>query len=73
MIYSDDIEKKCALCIYSEPISGDDENVRCLKKRRTVPAVNDACKKFRYDITKKHIRRPKRSAAVLNPADFRLD
>ena len=70
MIYSPDIEKKCALCIYSKKT--EDEIYFCEKKKKFVKLDEMACKKFEYDIFKKQVRRrPHLSTSVL-PEDFTL-
>ncbi len=71
MIYSDDINKVCALCEHSQNIDGDEDNLFCnLRKKNT--AITDSCAKFKYDIFKKTVRRKRRLKTDFNPEDFVL-
>lgn len=70
MIYSQDIDKKCAVCQYAEK-QGEDE-IYCAKKKQTVPFNSDACDKFCYDILKRNTRRRKKLKTNFNPEDFKL-
>ena len=71
MIYSDDINKVCALCEYSQTIDGDEENLLCTKQKKNT-AINDSCARFKYDIFKKVVRRKRRLKTDFNPEDFVL-
>lgn len=71
MIYSDDINKICALCEHSQAIDGDEETLICLLKKKST-AINDSCAKFKYDILKKTVRRKRRLKTDFNPDDFTL-
>ncbi len=70
MIYSDDINKICGLCVFASPIDGDSENIMCEKKRKK-RAFNNKCRKFQYDILKRQVRR-KKKLKTYNPSDFEL-
>ncbi len=69
MIYSQDIDKKCEVCVYSE-IRGED--IYCVRKKQAKPVKGDACDKFCYDILKRHTRRAKKLKTDFNPEDFKL-
>lgn len=69
MIYSNETEKKCAVCVFAE-IRGED--IYCAKKKQTLSAVDNACAKFSYDILKRRVRRAKRLKTDFNPEDFTL-
>lgn len=71
MVYSSDIEQKCALCRYSKKIIGVDREVICEKKG--VVASNYVCKKFKYDIFKKKVRRRKPIDTNYSAEDFSID
>lgn len=70
MIYSQDINKICAVCQRARAHS--DDEVYCDKKKQAVPMNGEACKKFRYDILKRHVRRMKKLKTDYNPEDFTL-
>lgn len=70
MIYSHEIDKKCAVCRFAE--LGVDETVYCVKKKKTLPLYSDACKKFSYDILKRSVHRRKKLETNFNPEDFIL-
>lgn len=69
MIYSPDIEKKCALCLFAKKI--EDEQFFCEKKKKFV-RLDDTCKKFDYDIFKKTVRRRPSLSVSVSPEDFKL-
>lgn len=69
MIYSKEIDKKCAVCVHAE-IRGED--IYCAKKKQAVPLTEDACDRFSYDILKRHVRRAKKLKTNFNPEDFTL-
>ena len=71
MIYSDDINKICAVCVHAVKIAGDDSHMRCTRKRAD-KSVSDTCAKFRYDILKKPTRRRRRLNTDFKPEDFTL-
>ncbi len=71
MIYSDDINKICALCEFSQTIEGDRDNLYCTRQKKNT-AINDSCAKFKYDIFKKTVRRKRRLKTDFNPEDFVL-
>lgn len=71
MIYSDNINKICALCKMSCK-SGEEDVLFCRLKNKAVSANKEACKKFSYDILKRHVRRIKKLKTDFNPEDFTL-
>lgn len=72
MIYSEDINRVCGLCVRARRIAGDDEGITCLKKHKVVPVTNKACRSFKYDILKKQVRR-QRKLKTHSPTDFSLE
>lgn len=72
MIYSENINKICGLCVKAKPIKGMDTHMQCTKRNECVPISNEACAKFEYDIFKRNTRRRKKSAAKFNAEDFKL-
>ena len=71
MIYSEDINKVCALCEHSETIDGNEDMLLCSKSKKNT-AITDSCAKFKYDILKKVVRRKRRLKTDFNPEDFVL-
>ena len=72
MIYSEDINKVCALCVNAEPIPENKDEMYCkLYKKNTAITKND-CKKFKYDIFKKTVRRKRRLKTEFTAEDFEL-
>ncbi|MCC8168940.1 MAG: hypothetical protein LIO59_00895, partial [Oscillospiraceae bacterium] len=71
MIYSEDKNKICGLCQYAVNTAGDEDSVHCSRKHRDFAVSSEACRKFRYDIFKKKVRR-KRKLKTYSPADFEL-
>lgn len=69
-MYAKDIEPKCALCQMGEPIP-DTLDVLC-KKYGVVP-YDHSCKKFKYDIFKKKVRRRAPVDAGYSAEDFSID
>ncbi|MCI8404458.1 MAG: hypothetical protein HFE49_06105 [Clostridia bacterium] len=70
MIYSQDINKICAVCQAAHKIS--DEEMYCGIKKQAVPINGAACAKFRYDILKKNVRRMRKLRTDYSPEDFSL-
>lgn len=70
MLYSDEINKICGLCIFASEIDGEREKMQCSKKRKSVN-FDYHCRKFQYDIFKKQVRR-KKKLKTYNPSDFEL-
>ena len=70
MIYSDDINKICAVCVMANE-NGDGE-ILCTKKNKTFHANTEACKKFRYDILKKKVKRMRQLKTDYKKEDFTL-
>lgn len=73
MIYSDDINKICALCGNAHFIEGNEDEMYCNIKEKNVDKTGEDCGKFVYDIFKKQVRRKKRLKTDFNPADFTLE
>lgn len=69
-MYSDDIEKKCALCQKGKPIP-DTLDVLC-EKYGVVP-YNYVCKKYKYDVFKRKVKRRKEIDAEYSAEDFSID
>lgn len=70
MIYSDDIQKVCSLCVFAERRQG--EEIFCTKRNKTVGEADEACKKYKYDILKREVRRRKPPKTDFSEEDFRL-
>ena len=70
MIYSPDIEKKCALCLFSKKIEGD--MLFCEKRRKIFSQDAQGCKKFDYDIFKRSVRRRPEFKTNVSAEDFKL-
>ncbi len=70
MIYSDDINKICAVCVNAVKIAGDDTHMRCSLKHEDTE-LGGSCKKFKYDILKKPTRR-RRLKTNYSPEDFNI-
>lgn len=73
MIYSEDINKVCALCVHAIKRENDDESVHCSLKDVVVSASQQDCGRFKYDIFKKVVHRKKRLKTNFDAADFSLD
>lgn len=71
MIYSEDINKICALCRYSQP-TDDEEKLICSLNNKTVGKSDPDCGKFIYDIFKRPVRRKRKLKTDFNPDDFKL-
>ena len=71
MIYSEEINKICGLCQYAEPAEDSDDIMQCGLKHKEVAFSCEACRKFKYDIFKKTVRR-KKKLKTYSPADFEL-
>ena len=72
MIYSENINKICGLCVHAKQIKGSDTHMQCGVRNECVPLSHNACEKFEYDIFKRHTRRRKKSAAQFTAEDFKL-
>ena len=70
MIYSDDINKVCAVCVMAR--EGENGEMLCTLKNMSFPAATEACKKFRYDILKKNVRRMRHLKTDYKKEDFTL-
>lgn len=69
-MYSPDIDKKCATCQFGTPLEGT-MDVMCIKYG--VMPYNYICKKYKYDIFKKKIKRKKSLDTNFTPEDFSID
>lgn len=72
MIYSENINKICGLCVKAKPLKGSSTHMCCEKRNECVSISNNACSDFEYDIFKRHTRRRKKSAAKFSAEDFKL-
>ena len=73
MIYSNDINKVCALCLHAEFIENNETAMHCTLKKINVDKAAPDCGKFVYDIFKKQVRRKKRLKTDFTPEDFTLE
>lgn len=71
MIYSEDIDRICALCRWSKTVVGVDDHLECGLKNEYIP-LNRTCDKFEYDIFKKPTRRRRRLKNTFKIDDFKL-
>ncbi len=69
-MYSPDIEPKCALCQMGEPLPGNKEVV--CDKYGVVP-YDYVCKKYKYDIFKKKVRRKNGLDGQFSDDDFSIE
>ena len=78
MIYSENINKVCALCRYFEQNAdtgskaGADTFGRCTLKSIVSNGADPACKKYIYDIFKRPVHRKKRLRTDYTAEDFKL-
>ena len=70
MIYSDEINNTCYLCLHAQ--ISEDDTVFCLKKKKNAVNPQNGCKKFDYDIFKKQVRRKRQFKTDFSPEDFTL-
>ena len=70
MIYSQNINKVCAVCQMAHKKSEDE--MYCDIKKQAVSVTDTACDKFKYDILKRHVRRMRKLKTNFNPEDFSL-
>lgn len=73
MIYSEDINKVCALCIHASAADGSGEFMYCELKKQNMPVSATDCGKFSYDIFKKVVHRKKRLKTDFSAEDFSLE
>lgn len=69
MIYSDEINKVCAVC---QNANKQDDTLVCKIKKQTVAPNGEACKKFKYDILKRPVRRMRKLKTDFDPKDFAI-
>lgn len=72
MIYSEDINKVCALCLHAEPIKDKENTMYCRLRKKEFDGSTPDCGKFEYDIFKKTVHRKKRLKTNYNADDFKL-
>lgn len=72
MIYSEDINKVCALCIHAQKSEENEDEMYCTLYKKNTAASNGDCKKFKYDIFKKTVRRKRRLKTEFTAEDFEL-
>lgn len=72
MIYSEDINKVCGLCVYAQAITNCENEMHCTLYKKNMPINNGECKKFKYDIFKKPVRRKRRLRTDFSSDDFSL-
>ena len=72
MIYSNDINKVCSLCVFAQAIDGNDDEIYCQRYKKNTAATMGDCKKFKYDIFKKVVRRKRRLNTNFTADDFKL-
>ncbi len=71
MFYRGDEEKMCFLCEYSEK-TDNEEILFCKKKNKNV-SENSLCRKYKYDIFKREIKRKaKKDFSKFSKEDFEL-
>ena len=70
MIYSQNINKVCAVCQMAHKKSEDE--MYCDIKKQAVSVTDTACDKFKYDILKRHVRLMRKLKTNFNPEDFSL-
>ena len=70
MIYSSEINKVCGLCQMAEVRS--ETEMFCSRYGKTIPVNEEGCKKFKYDILKKKVRRMRRLKTNYNKEHFTL-
>ena len=63
MIYSQNINKVCAVCQMAHKKSEDE--MYCDIKKQAVSVTDTACDKFKYDILKRHVRRMRKLKTIL--------
>lgn len=70
LVYAEDIEKKCALCQFGQPIP---DTLEVLCKKYGVVEYNYVCKKYKYDIFKKKVKRKRDADMGFGEEDFSID
>lgn len=73
MIYSENINKICALCVHASSVENNEEEMYCAVKEKNMPLSTPDCGKFKYDIFKKVVRRKKRLKTDFSAEDFTLE
>ena len=72
MIYSEDINRVCALCVHAQKCEDNEDEMYCTIYKKNTAATNGDCKKFKYDIFKKTVRRKRRLKTEFTAEDFEL-
>ena len=69
-LWSNEAPAVCRFCAFAKRFSATSD-VFCEKKKNFM-SDDESCRKFKYDIMKKDLRRGRRSAIKHNPADFEI-
>ena len=72
MIYSEEINKVCGVCLYAQAVENCEYEMYCTIYKKYIPISNGECKKFKYDIFKKSVRRKRRLKTNFSSEDFSL-
>lgn len=70
-MYSDDIEKICALCVHAHAVKGTVTHMQCTHVGGYVP-LSHTCLDFKYDVLKKRVRRKPPLKHNFTADDFKL-
>jgi len=70
-MYAKDIETKCANCVHGEPMTHKELEIIC--EYNGIVAYNYTCRKFKYDVFKKKIRRKNGLDTPFTADDFSID
>ena len=69
-LWENDMPEICRFCAFAARIAGS-EAVFCEKKKQVFPEDN-TCKKYKFDILKREVRRRKNSASKYAPEQFEI-
>lgn len=69
-LWENEMPEICRFCAFAARISNS-EDIFCEKKKQII-AEDFSCKKFKYDILKKELKRRKRVTPGFNPGDFEI-
>lgn len=73
MIYSEDINKVCGLCVFAKSdTETDGKELLCTLFNKNKEVTESCCKKFKYDIFKKTVHRKRRLKTDFSADDFKL-
>jgi hypothetical protein len=70
-IYSNDINKICAVCRHAKPVTGSEDHIECEVQKKYMPK-DGMCDDFLYDIFKKPTRRKRRLKKGYSADQFKL-